>query len=388
MFPQRSSASTGFHIFLSPIKNESRLLKEAASSLKHGVVDQIVIVGIGEEFDTEYQQLGDHIFVWRMQLKTRQWPKNFVFQFLKYIEWTTRIVFYESCYQTVFVHAHSLAALPVGVLLKLMRSNPLVYDAHELETESTENKSVFWKNLSRFAERLFIRFADVVFVVSASIRDWYERTYKHQSVLLLTNAPYFTVVSKSDIYRLKYGIANTSVIYLYQGGLTPGRGIRTLLSVFSSLNDDRFHMVFMGYGPLQNEIVEASKQYATIHFHEAVSPEPKILLSHTSAADCGVFIFDKSVLSYNYSMPNKVFEYIMAGLPVIVTDGVELTKLVQQNDIGYTVKGENKESIMECIKNISLDQLREMTNRVASIRETYCWEKNEELLITTYKRIM
>lgn len=388
MIPQNGSLRTGFHIFLSPIHSESRLFKEALTSIKYGLVDQVVIVGLGEKNDIEYEQLAAGVFVWRMKLYTRYWPKNVVVQLLKLIEWSIRIIKYSGKFKNIFIHAHSLTALPVGTIVKFIRSLPLVYDAHELETESTENDSAGRKLLSRWAENMFIRFADVVIVVSTSILEWYQREYGIRSIVLITNLPYLTHVEKGNIFRSTFKISSAAIIYLYQGGLTPGRGINTLLTVFSELNDDRYHIVFMGYGPLQEEIESAAKMFLTIHFHNSVSPNPKILLSYTSSADCGVFIFDKSVISYNYSMPNKIFEYIMAGLPVIVTDGVELAQLIQKNRIGFTVTGEEKEQLKNIIKSISPEQLKEISNRVNSIRSKYCWENNEEQLIMTYKGIM
>ena len=388
MVLQNGSLRTGFHIFLSPIRNESRFLKEALTSIKYGIVDQVVIVGLGEDNDTEYQQLAEGVHVWRMKLYTRHLPKNVVVQVLKLIEWTVRIVIYSGTFQNIFIHAHSLTALPVGTVLKFMRSLPLVYDAHELETESSENDSAFRKILSRWAEKIFIRFADVVIVVSTSICEWYQREYGIRSIVLIPNSPYLTHVEKGDIFRSTFKISTTAIIYLYQGGLTPGRGINTLLTVFSELDDDRYHIVFMGYGPLQKEIESAARLFPTIHFHEAVAPDPEILLSYTSSADCGVFIFDKSVISYNFSMPNKVFEYMMAGLPMIVTDGVELAPLIQKNRIGFTVTGEDKEQLKDVIIGISHELLNEISSRVELIRSKYCWENIEELLVMTYKGIV
>src|SRR5690606_25297168 len=138
------------------------------------------------------------------------------------------------------------------------------------------------------------------------------------------------------------GIRSDQTIFLYQGGLSSGRGIEILIEAFSNQEGDKNGLVCMGYGPLEHSIKEKADTTATIFYHPAVMPD--VLLAHTSSADDGISFVEDLCLSSRYCLPNKVFEYLLAGLPVLTSDLFEMQRLVESEKVGIvavenTVRG-------------------------------------------------
>ena len=189
----------------------------------------------------------------------------------------------------VFV-CNDLNTLPVGVFFKLIKFNKIkiIYDAHEYETEINGLKGLR-KKIVKWQERILIRYADKVITVSDSIANEYTRLYSISKPFIVLNCPIYQEVTKQDVFRESLGIRSNQVIFLYQGGLSGGRGIEIILDTFSSLEDDKNVLVCMGYGPLESLIQQKAKQFPTIFFHPAVSSQ--ILLNYTASADYGVLFY-------------------------------------------------------------------------------------------------
>ena len=134
------------------------------------------------------EQVDGGISVWRVDLKTRNWPKNLLVQLVKYLEWTYRIVARMRSENPAVIHAHGISALPVGVILKWFTRAPLIYDAHELESE-TNGLSPLRSKLARWTERMWIPRVDRTITVCDSIADWYARAYPIERPGVIRNVP-------------------------------------------------------------------------------------------------------------------------------------------------------------------------------------------------------
>ena len=124
----------------------------------------------------------------------------------------------------------------------------------------------------------------------------------------------------------------------------------------------------MGYGTLENLIQKISKEYKNIYFHKAVSPD--VLLDYTSSADFGISTIEDSCLSYRYCLPNKMFEYLMAGIPVIVSNLYEMKRLVESNMVGTVAKENTSDVLKEAIKEAE-DMLKSGNFKVFNSLEEY-----------------
>ena len=366
-------------IVLNNFKNDSRVLKENISLQNAGY--HVKVVALHEEPLKEFEKV-QCIPVHRVKLKTRAWSKYPLVQLIKYLEFIYRVI--KKYRKTDILHCNDLNTLPAGVFAKMFnRKLKLVYDSHEYAINDTpyESKISIW--LKYFIERVLIQFADKVITVSNSIANEYKRLYNIPKPSLILNCPRYHEQQKKDIFRNEFNIRSDQNIFLYQGGLSHGRGIEILLETFKIIDDDNSVIVFMGYGPLEGLIKESSKEYENIYFHPAVPPDE--LLDFTSSADFGILFYENNCLNHYYCSPNKMFEYLMAGIPVLVSNLYEMKNLVEQYQIGIVATSNSVKGFTKSIEeSLNQDYLRIVEN-VEKSRKLFCWEEQEKVLLDVYK---
>lgn len=377
------------HVFFSPIQNESRLDKITKSLINLAIVDRVTIIGFWLPHLKKKEKVDENRTIVRI---------NFPVKNKKYTSFFTKkpIALYSHIYFTIsviiqilkvkpsYISCHNLHLLPLSWLGKMLVNSKLIYEPHELETEKTGlNKNL--KPFFKIIERIFIKGADKIIVVSEPIKDWYSETYKLENIDVIRNVPFNEFLnqpfSKSNVLREELGIDLNEIIVIYQGVIDKSRGIQELIEVFK-LIPKSIHLVLMGYGDMIDMVIKESKQSPNIHYREAV--KIKEIIKYTSGADYGIFYvpFDIS-LSYQYSLPNKFFEYILAGLPVIVNENLKyLSFLIAENKLGFVVNSDNKK-LINLIKNLS--KIHKFGQNIEKFRKLHGWEIEEKILVNTYE---
>lgn len=366
-------------IVLNNFKNDSRVLKENQSILKLGYEVNVIAM---HEAPLPVKEEKDNTLVYRIPLVSRNWGKWKPIQILKYIEFIIRA--YKLAKGSDICHCHDLNALPIGALVKWFGKGKvkLVYDAHEYETH--KNGVTGWmQKASMFLERRLIKHADKVITVSDTIAEEYQRLYGIEKPAVILNTPPKQKVEKKDLFRAEFNIDSDKTIFLYQGGLSAGRGIEQIIEAFQKIDDASAVVVFMGYGPLEQMISDVANTNANIFYKPAVSPD--VILDYTASADIGISLIQDICLSYRYCLPNKLFEYIMAGLPVVVSDLPEMKKIVETNGIGATVKDDDVTSFIDAISKARRLDMAEMAEKMDSLSNLYNWEVQEEKLLGLYR---
>lgn len=234
------------------------------------------------------------------------------------------------------IHVHDLPRLQAGCLIKKALNIPLIYDAHELypEIDTLTNKQK--KKLKRL-ESKFIKQCDSVITVNEFIAEIMERDYKTSKINVIYNAttPLPTKLEKQpDLFRQNLTIPSNAHILLFQGWMSKTRGLQNLVRSIPQV-EKKIHLVLMGYGDVQNELREIIAELRIkdrVHILEAV-PQTE-LLKWTSSADAGIIPYQPIDLNNYYCSPNKLFEFIQAGLPIIANALPFLKKVVQENDFG------------------------------------------------------
>jgi glycosyltransferase involved in cell wall biosynthesis len=89
--------------------------------------------------------------------------------------------------------------------------------------------------------------------------------------------------------------------------------------------------------------------------------------------------------NHDYALPNKIFDYILGGLPVVVSNLKEMSKLVNDNNVGYAIDPENKEEVINLLKGFDLKTKNKFLPNLESVAKKYCWEEQEKVLINIYK---
>lgn len=365
------------NIVLNDFTNDSRVLKISKSLTKFGFSTTVVAMHNAGLFESE-DVIG--VQVQRIKLITRPWPKWKPIQLIKYIEFLVRasMVFRNSD----IIHCNDLSALPIGLLIKLFGiGKKVVYDCHEYETELNGLKGVE-KKAKKWLERKLIRYADAVITVSDSIANEYSRLYNIPEPHLVLNCPAYHDQPKRNLFRENLGIRSDQTIFLYQGGLSKGRGIELLLEAFSDLDTDKTVLVCMGYGPLECLIQDKAQQQDTVFFHPAVTPD--VLLNYTSSADYGILFYEDTCLNHRYCSPNKIFEYMMAGLPVLTSNLFEMRRLVETEGVGIVAEENTVEGFRKAVEDSLNQDYKAVQKNVFAARKKYCWEEQEKVLKGIY----
>lgn len=366
------------NLVLNNFKNDSRVLKTAKTLDKSGYDVKVVALhdaGLKEKDNVE------NIRVHRIKLVTRNLPKIKLFQLIKLLEFIFRFIRLYRKADTI--HCNDLDGLLVGVLCKFTRKKlHLIYDTHEFASNDVPYESKISQKIKYVLERILIRFAEQVITVSESIAVAYSDLYKIPKPHVVHNCPQYVEQSRHNLFRDKFAIRDDQTIFLYQGGFGPGRGIEILLDVFSQFTTDKNILVFMGYGILESEILNKAENFKTIFFHEAVPPS--ILLDYTSSADFGVIFYEDSCLNHRFCLPNKLFEYLMAGVPVITSQLLEIQRLVESQNIGVVAFDNTASGFREAVMSSIGRDVELMSNNVRRIRKKFCWENQEKVLLTVY----
>jgi glycosyltransferase involved in cell wall biosynthesis len=371
------------HITLTPFRNETRVLKETASLVRSGLVQNVHIAALYEAGLKEHEKIDSRRSVWRINFKTRKLSRSLVMQLTKYIEFCMKVILYARRHNIKLVNIHSIALLPLGVILKWACNAKLVYDTHELETE-TYGLAGLRKDIAKIAERVLIKYVDLVLVVGECINEWYRKKYRLSNIVTVLNCPEFASPDRSRVLHHELGIPERRKIIIYLGGLLRGRGIEKLLTVFSEHDDEKHVLVLMGYGELETTIKEYARSYRNIFYHDAVPPTE--VIEYAACADLGICYIDNDSLNDRWCLPNKLFEYISAGLPVIVNNAPEMRQVVNENRIGIVLDNLTTESLINGLDEIARMHSTTLSNNLRRTAEKFCWEKQAGLMITAYRK--
>lgn len=177
-------------------------------------------------------------------------------------------------------------------------------------------------------------------------------------------------------------------ITMYHGGIMRGRGIETLIKLLN--RNPNIVAVILGDG--EKEYVESLKQLARdlgvqnrTLFHSAVKLCE--LWKYVGAADVGMILAPAVCQNHLYSLPNKFFENIQSGTPLICPHYPAMKELVERYDIGLTCDPENMEEINSCVEKMRLDQefYRKCKRNVLKAKKDLCWEKEKQVLLPAYE---
>ncbi|MCT2035905.1 glycosyltransferase [Helcobacillus massiliensis] len=270
----------------------------------------------------------------------------------------------------------SIAAKRLGV--------PHLHDCHELYLESTAlgpgERRVLWP-----IEKRFMRRADEVVVVNQTIRDEYEARYGVGGRVLRNCAPAVPadVLAQPQDLRALAGIGPDTVVVLYQGGLMAGRGLDVCVRAAAHL-PEQVHLVFIGKGRMLEELQQLAADVGAadrVHFLPAVQPAD--LPAFTAGADLGLIPYQPVSRNNMYALPNKVFEYTGAGIPIVSSDLPELHRIVVGSQCGAVYDPFDPKALADAIMSVIADDetYRVMRENSRAFGQANTWE-NERIILT------
>lgn len=372
------------HIYPSTFANESRILKIVRSLRGHTVFTRVLVLALWKEGFPRHEVLDHGIEVLRVAPLFGGALQGGGGRLLKAVGWYIGVLWALRSMQVSCFNCHSLPVLPLSILVKWWKRCVLVYEPHELETETA---GLWGKRqwLARRVERLLIGRADSVCVVNRSIADWYLAHYRLKSVSVARNVPYRSQAEplRTGLLRKAVGLGDDAQLFLYQGLLAPGRGVDLLIEAFSALSPDK-HLVFMGYGELESRIREAAAQHANIHFMPAVPPGQ--VKDYTVDADVGISLIENVCLSYYLCLPNKLFEYVACGVPAVVSDFPEMGRFVDEYDCGWKTEPD-AQALRRLVQGLTAGELAAKRANTRDSGRLYCWQEEEKPLLAMYQAL-
>jgi glycosyltransferase involved in cell wall biosynthesis len=273
--------------------------------------------------------------------------------------------------------AHDLETLPVALRARERMGGKVLYDSHELFVDSSlaRGERERWMRL----ERRLIGRADAVVTVSGAIARELAERYGIAEPSLLLNAPPAPHGEPVDL-RAAHEIPAGARVVLYLGGLQQHRGLEQLIAA-AALRDGVV-LVLLGPGtPSYRAELERAAAAAGVADRVRFAPpvDPADIARHAAGADVGVSVIQNRFLSYYYALPNKLFDYLHAGLPVVVSDFPEMRALVERHDVGAVCDPADPASIADAIDRVAGDAALRANARAAA--PLYTWEREREKLL-------
>ena len=283
-------------------------------------------------------------------------------------------------------HSHDLNTLYIGTMCKKRTGARLVYDSHELQTERNR-MTKWWRRWAAWNERRGLPLADAMIVASPSWIDINRDKYGKvpEASVSIINTPELQTIDQPRDLRGELGIRADAPILLYQGSIQENRGIEPAIDAITLL--PKAVLVVVGYGYHRNALEADVRRRGLTDRVKFFGPIPNDeLLEWTAAADIGMCNIVNSSLSYYTSLPNKLFEYIIAGVAVIGSDSPEIGRIVKEEGVGEVADPSDPESLANAARLIlkDLDKYRGATQAAA---QKYNWGIEERKLLDLYRHL-
>lgn len=354
------------------IITDNRVHKTALSLESNGY--QVTV--IGRQLNKTEKPLNRQYKVRRFRLWFSNGP-------LFYLNLNIRIFFYLLFADTRIILSNDLDTLLSCSLAATIKRKQLVFDSHELFPEVPElvhrpKVRKIWQMLEkRLVSR--IKFG---FTVSPSIADFYDKTYDVK----------FEVIRNLGNFRFDHefeGIVKNPErkTIIYQGALNLGRGLELMIESMQYIEGAVLHII--GSGDITSKLKRLTKKLQLENKVKFVGRLPlERLWEFTAAADIGISLEEDLGLNYQYALPNKLFDYIQARIPVIVSDLPEMTNIVQQYKIGKILAERTTDKLACTIQSMLNEKLvrKEYSASLELAARELCWEKEEDKLIRLFKR--
>ncbi len=302
---------------------------------------------------------------------------------LFYAEYNIRLFFRLLVMKADVLVSNDLDTLPAIYLVSKIKRTGLLYDSHEYYTEVPELKNRpfvrgIWEKIeSRILPR--IRFSSTV---SRPIAEAYNTKYGiHMEVI--RNLPFRIPEGSPPKFRLQ---KQSEKIIIYQGVLNMGRGLE--MAIEAMRYTDNAQLVIVGQGDVEMELKELSRSpglSGRVTFTGRISPDR--LYEYTVQADLGISLEEDRGLNYRFALPNKVFDYIQAGVPVLVSDLPEVKSLVLQYDVGMINSAKTPSALGGLFNQILGDESRVKAWKLNLKKAAceLCWENEEQKLLDLYR---
>lgn len=276
--------------------------------------------------------------------------------------------------------AEDIYTLPLVTFIAKLRKAKLYYNSREFYTflGGLRNRKML-QNTIRWIERFFIKKVDQVLVTGEGDAQFLQEYYGISNTVVIRNLPLERKPENKIDLREKLNVPEIDLILLYQGVILEGRGFKQILDALAEV--DNFHLVTLGSGVFQSEYEKFAEELNIsnrVHFLGTIDQSE--LINYTATADIGLALIENISKSYYYALPNKLFEYIMAEVPVLCSNLPQMKKIVEEYKVGEVVDIEKDGELVARLKSLTnnRDNLFEYKQNCKTASTELNWQKEYE----------
>jgi glycosyltransferase involved in cell wall biosynthesis len=302
---------------------------------------------------------------------------------LFYAEFNVRLSFILLFSAMDVVFANDLDTLLAAYIASKIRKKPLVYDSHEYFTEVPElTGRPFVKKIWEKIEGFLLPRLTSTCTVSESVAEAYKRKYS-VDMAVIRNLPFRKDHFSKQEINLNTG---SEKIIIYQGVLNMGRGLE--MAIDAMTHTEKIKLVIAGTGDIEKELKErvaVKGLNGKVIFTGRI--DPALLYSYTCQADAGISLEEDLGLNYRYALPNKLFDYIQAHVPVLVSNLPEMRKIVEGYEIGLISNARDEKELAALFIQMVTDTEKRAVwkNNLEKAAAELCWENEEYKLKSLFQ---
>lgn len=288
-------------------------------------------------------------------------------------------------------HANDLDTLWGAVALKRRIGCAVVYDSHEIAVEEYGDMTVSAKKWRAFQERRFIRDIDAVSVAWQGIDDYFERMYQLSADAVVFNTPIISENSNVASLRTRVGLPENERLAVLVGTVRRDRGIMVALEAIEIL--DGWSLACLGdcSAGMREEIDAFCRARGIREKVYLIDPvEPKDIVNVIADADASLLLNENTSLNFDQSMPNKLFESVLAGVPMVVGQLSAAKSFVVERGLGLSVDQTSGSAVADGLRQIANQptRFRSDEGKLNDLRRAYAWPVQFDKLLGLYEQIL
>jgi glycosyltransferase involved in cell wall biosynthesis len=285
-------------------------------------------------------------------------------------------------------HSNDLNTLPQGIVCaKIFKRSNLIYDSHEVQSSRSGYENPIFGKIEKF----LIKYIDIMIHENNTRAKYTQELYDIPYPEVIHNYPFVSRPEESEAINLhkELGIDEDEPILLYQGGVQKGRGLELIVKATPLFK--RGKVVFIGDGKIKPDLIKLVDEMKLEDRVKFISKVPvDELLNYTRNAYLGFQILNNINFNHYSASSNKLFEYMMSGVPAVACSFPEIQKVVEEEFTGVCVDSHDISSIAEGV-NYLLDhpEIRdEMSRNCLKARNKYNWNEEKKIFIAIYEKVL